>query len=223
MREFSLEEISQYNLVHSLVAPAPDDVSVDPERDEKSIQALTRNFLLGLQADFPATVPTIFRTGDKLYLPREDEGHDAHDEAGGCLLCAGVLDANDDDAACALGATKFSEQLSQKGPHSFQPDDLLTEKLAKGLNLIEAENECVNGEKNGDGCSGEGLCSEGGGGCSSSSKAEEITADDVNKLLCYACRITRMQMSTIPAFLIQEAGRRKRAARMKEEIQDFLL
>ena len=33
-----------------------------------SIRKLTEEFLVGLQADFPATLSTVFRTGDKLQV-----------------------------------------------------------------------------------------------------------------------------------------------------------
>ena len=33
-----------------------------------SIRKLTEDFLVGLQADFPATLSTVFKTGDKLQV-----------------------------------------------------------------------------------------------------------------------------------------------------------
>ena len=50
-----------------------------------------------------------------------------------------------------------------------------------------------------------------------------MTANDVDRFLCYACRITRRQMDKVPEFLTAEVGRRMRSERMKQEIGDFLL
>ncbi|XP_022704749.1 cytoplasmic tRNA 2-thiolation protein 2-B-like isoform X2 [Varroa jacobsoni] len=59
LREFSDEEIEKYLFSGDLPVP------VTPKLPA-GIQRLTRDFVNGLQAEFPSTVPTIWRTADKV-------------------------------------------------------------------------------------------------------------------------------------------------------------
>ncbi len=64
LREFSVEEVSFFHEHCGTETP------VEQEKNSKkggTIRDVTEGFLLGLQAGFPSTVPTIFRTGDKLF------------------------------------------------------------------------------------------------------------------------------------------------------------
>ena len=63
------------------------DISVEDEqtRSENCIKQVTENFILGLQEGFPATIPTICRTGDK--MSRLIESCDVVK----CALCGGRL------------------------------------------------------------------------------------------------------------------------------------
>jgi cytoplasmic tRNA 2-thiolation protein 2 len=64
MREFSREDVENYNSFHDFgFGFSRPSFSPDPF---SSIERLTESFVVGLQKDFPATIPTIFRTGDKL-------------------------------------------------------------------------------------------------------------------------------------------------------------
>ena len=68
---------------------------------------------MGLQEGFPSTVPTIFRTGDKLQL------ESAANDGLKCVVCEGIVDtaeeAGQDKNCTALEATNFSKLVSQKG------------------------------------------------------------------------------------------------------------
>ena len=71
---------------------------------------------MGLQEGFPSTVPTIFRTGDKLQL------ESAANDGLKCVVCEGIIDtatsteeAGQDKNCTALEATNFSKLVSQKG------------------------------------------------------------------------------------------------------------
>ena len=95
MREFSEEEINLYNefsltehkdSIQKLKHEQDKDIQ-DSEDSLYSIQTLTRNFLGGLQENFPATIPTIFRTGDKLSTC-EDITLD-NNEIDRCIICNG--------------------------------------------------------------------------------------------------------------------------------------
>lgn len=67
-----------------------------------SIQRLTEDFVVSLQSQFPSTVPTISRTGDKLHV----ESGEAT-----CALCLAPLDTDPRDCS-AMDATQFSKSLS---------------------------------------------------------------------------------------------------------------
>ena len=78
-------------------------------------------------------------------------------------------------------------------------------------------------------CSGGG-CGDGagsGGGCCASKKSNGATGptrEDVERELCYSCRLTVSTMKkSVPEFLLVESGKRARRRAAKEEIQDFLL
>ena len=58
MREFSHEEIDVY--VQKVLVPAGVRPIAD-NQEKDTIRGLTQKFLLGLQVNFPATIPTIFR------------------------------------------------------------------------------------------------------------------------------------------------------------------
>jgi cytoplasmic tRNA 2-thiolation protein 2 len=65
LREFPANEVVMYatfNGLHSVSIPHL--TTLEPEHT--SIERLTESFVAGLQVDFPSTVSTVFRTGDKL-------------------------------------------------------------------------------------------------------------------------------------------------------------
>lgn len=80
MREFMTKEIALYNFfnnVKTVLIPTMGTMS----QSHASIDRLTEDFISGLQADFPFTVSTIFRTGDKLSVKESSE------DTAACALC----------------------------------------------------------------------------------------------------------------------------------------
>ena len=71
LREFSKKEIALYNSLNGLpgavIAPTFSMLQ-DPDY---SIEKITENFLVELQEGFPSTIPTLFRTGDKMHATEE--------------------------------------------------------------------------------------------------------------------------------------------------------
>ena len=87
MREFMTKEIALYNFfnnVETLLIPTLGTMS----HSHASIDRLTEDFVSGLQADFPFTVSTIFRTGDKLSVKEVSEDVTA------CALCGIPMSVN---------------------------------------------------------------------------------------------------------------------------------
>ncbi|XP_026802552.3 cytoplasmic tRNA 2-thiolation protein 2 [Pangasianodon hypophthalmus] len=195
MRDYSSKEIGFYNRlfeVQSVFIPGLDTKTAD----KASIQRLTESFVVKLQADFPSTVSTVYRTSEKLHTacpPRSS----TTEAAAKCLLCLCALDTKADDAS-AFHATLVSEQLSRGA---------LQEKR-------QSDAGCCQGQKQ--------AC--GDGGCCSTSRVPIAT--DLKSLLCYSCRLTIKDMTAVdslPPYITSEAEKRQRRAAMKEEISEFLL
>ncbi|XP_009475764.1 PREDICTED: LOW QUALITY PROTEIN: cytoplasmic tRNA 2-thiolation protein 2 [Nipponia nippon] len=73
MREYMAKEIAFYN--HFFDVPTVIAPPLPTKRREKpSIHQLMERFLLGLQEDFPSTISTVYRTGEKLSpVPAQEE------------------------------------------------------------------------------------------------------------------------------------------------------
>ena len=173
---------------------------------------------MGLQEGFPSTVPTIFRTGDKLQLESGNSGNSLS-----CVICEGIIDTapSDENMCCtALEATTFSRMVSEKGPKGLVNDQLTLEKFNQ-LSIEDNKNCAPENSSNesSESCSGEGSCGE-GGSCKSSSKKSEI---DWNSVLCYNCSHIVKDPENFPKFLKESAMKSIRHNQMKNEIQDFLL
>lgn len=69
LREFPRSEVLSYAELYNL--EAVELTSMIPEKT--SIERLTESFINGLQTEFPSTISTVFRTGDKLSLNENTE------------------------------------------------------------------------------------------------------------------------------------------------------
>jgi len=192
MRDVSGKEVAVYAHLHGLPTVAKGKAWGAGENVLYSLHRLTEDFLVGLQQDFPATIPTIFKTGDKLCVETKDTE--------GCLLCQATLDTDVQDH-CALQATKFSSLVSERGR-----DEELGREAATALESREAM------ESNGSLCGREKVdqqcCGEGDGSCRSSSKTEMLNLGEVMDQMCYSCRRTLAkvkQVEDLPAFILKEA------------------
>ncbi|XP_044126442.1 cytoplasmic tRNA 2-thiolation protein 2 [Bufo gargarizans] len=193
MREYSLKEISFYNRlfnVHCVFIPTMETKAPD----NSSIQHLSESFLTKLQADFPSTVSTMYRTSEKLNISRKETAEENVQQER-CLICMCTLDTRVGESS-AFRATQVSQNFSQK----------------RLKNNADPEKQC---------CSS-GQCCESAASCSS----RVPQTQDVMPLLCYSCRGTVRDMtsvSTFPPYILQEAEHRSRRVEMRREIQDYLL
>ncbi|XP_068267780.1 cytoplasmic tRNA 2-thiolation protein 2 [Nyctibius grandis] len=109
MREYAAKEIAFYN--HFFGVPT---VVTPPlptkRRDKPSIHRLMERFLLGLQEDFPSTISTVYRTGEKL-SPAPAK---ASSESERCLLCLCALDIAGEEEL-ALEPTLIMEEPELEG------------------------------------------------------------------------------------------------------------
>ncbi|XP_059215040.1 cytoplasmic tRNA 2-thiolation protein 2 [Centropristis striata] len=213
MRDYSAKEITYYNRIFNV--PSVLIPSLDSKTTEKSsIQHLTESFVTKLQADFPSTVSTIYRTSEKLQTACKSSS--TADPCDRCLLCMCTLDIAVESAS-AFNATLISEQLSQTNLSGATSASI--PKQLPASHWEASTGPC---------------CSSGGGencgktasvgGCCLPAKVPETS--DLRSLLCYSCQLTVKDMLTVeilPQYILSEAQRRQRRSQMKEEISEFLL
>ncbi|XP_038610661.1 cytoplasmic tRNA 2-thiolation protein 2 [Tachyglossus aculeatus] len=192
MRDHTLKEIAFYNRMFAV--PSVFSVAIDTKAPEKaSIHRLMESFVLKLQAEFPSTVSTVYRTSEKLIQAPPDGRRPPLR----CLLCQCHMDVDRDGTATAFWATRISEQLSQKPP----PPPPGRSCCSRGA----GDRCCRNTRPPGQGMD---------------SRANFL------QLLCYGCRVNMRDlpsMESFPPYILTEARTRSHRARMKEEIQEFLL
>ncbi|KAG9352493.1 hypothetical protein JZ751_020907 [Albula glossodonta] len=208
MRDYSSKEIAFYNRMFGV--PSIFIPGLDTKAPEKaSIQHLTESFVTMLQADFPSTVSTIYRTSEKLHTAHPPHSSEMETVAK-CLLCLCALDTKEEEAS-AFHATLVSERLSEKRvPESAQVGSAST---------ADTVGQCCSS-----GVGQEGSCSGRGQGCCSSNPTP--VTPDLKSLLCYSCRLTIKDMTAVeslPPYIVSEAERRHRRSQMKKEISEFLL
>merc|ERR1711915_1019841 len=198
MREISSKEVSLYCVYNHLVTWHGQEVQGVGD----TIRNVTQEFLLGLQENFPSTIPTVNRTGDK--LTAVDDLTDDENDEDTCLMCGSSLDTSTDTRHNALQATQYSSFISAGG-----------------------EGAKINGKGNVENCKAEAdeCCGEGDGSCKTN-LGPKITVSDVLNYLCYTCRRTFDHVSRVrdlPRFLVDKVKTQKIRGQMKSEISEFLL
>ncbi|KAI5619767.1 cytoplasmic tRNA 2-thiolation protein 2 [Silurus asotus] len=223
MREYSSKEIGFYNRlfkVQSVFIPGLDTKAAD----KASIQRLTESFVVKLQADFPSTVSTVYRTSEKLHTACPPQSSTT-EPAPKCLLCLCALDTK-----ITGESHHVTSQYIYYDASAFRAT-LLSKKLSRGPLEEKEHNDagCCQGK--------EQACRD--DGCCSTSRVPAAT--DLRNLLCYSCRLTIKDLCTLmiscpksefalqtaveslPPYITSEAEKRQRRAAMKKEIGEFLL
>nr|XP_056718730.1 cytoplasmic tRNA 2-thiolation protein 2 [Euleptes europaea] len=194
MREYSAKEIAFYNRLFGV--PAVFTPSLDTKApDRASIHRLIESFLYKLHSEFPSTISTVYRTGEKLgTTPRDaDAGGDAEPER--CLLCLCTLDTNVVDGS-SLQSTLLSEELCQKPPPS-------------------AGSGCCGGPPTQTGC-----CR---GPPTAGAIPPQVQLFPLLCYSCRLTVKDMTCLEPLPLYIHSEAERRQHRAAMKQEIQEFLL
>lgn len=177
MREFMIKEIALYNYFNRV-----ETVSIrklgSMTHSHASIDHLTEEFVSSLQLEFPFTVSTIFRTGDKL------SGKEFSDDHPICAFCG---------VPSILGERLHSVDLYDSTRPSSSTSD---------------------------------CCSDCNGRCSSSS-GQQLSKEAFIQTLCFGCQLTfkdtRLNLSHLPAYVVEVAKKTHHRAQMKEKIKDFLM
>ena len=137
-----------------------------------SIKSCTRSFLSNLQDGYPSTVPTVFRTGNKLLPYKYKDNIDTGDNLEQlCGFCNGPLDCNQTEAS-ALYATMLSQKLSTLTVSNQNTTNCTEESKRNGF----MHTSCLTDEEKGD----ESLFKY----------MEFIRQEDFHSIMCYGCRIT---------------------------------
>lgn len=148
--------------------------------------------MLRLQAQFPSTVSTVYRTSEKLVKAPRD-GRAAGPPGPRCLLCMCALDVDTADSATAFGAQTLN--LSQTQPPA-QP----------------AEARVPTGP-----CSSAGM--DGAQGCCQAARphGRGDPRPQVVQHLCYGCRVTVRDLPSLdplPPYILAEAQLRSQRHRL---------
>ncbi|XP_027629270.1 cytoplasmic tRNA 2-thiolation protein 2 isoform X1 [Tupaia chinensis] len=195
MCNHTLKEVAFYNrlfAVPSVLTPA-----LGTKAPEKaSVHRLVEAFMLRLQTQFPSTVSTVCRTGEKLLkAPRSGPAGPP------CLLCACTLDVDTADSATAFGAQIFS----------CAPGTQLPSLLARA-GEPQAPSSSP-GESGAQGC------------CREACKRDEHRACVVEQL-CYGCRANLRDLPSLdplPPYILAEAQLRSQRAWVQQQIQEYLI
>ncbi|CAL8254108.1 unnamed protein product [Lota lota] len=206
MRDYTAKEISLYNYmwnVPSVFIPSLETKTAD----KSSIQRLTESFVVKLQVDFPSTVSTIYRTGEKLQTANFTE--DIEGAPLKCLLCMCALDTTLGETS-AFQATLISEQLSNVGTTHPMQGHLRPDTQTKCCSPCDQQD----GEEQ---CEAHAVC------CSHFKGGDSM---NLESLLCYSCQQTVKDMTSVeflPQYIMSEAKRRNRRSQIRREISEFLL
>ncbi|GLH09716.1 uncharacterized protein GBIM_14759 [Gryllus bimaculatus] len=172
-----------------------------------SIQRLTEKFITELQKDFPSTVSTIFRTGDKL----TSEGT-RNVECKTCLLCETPLDTLKQDSS-SMQATEFSQLISS--PMFADVKDLLTHSSS------DLHSNAISSMGDSNCCTSNYQCT-----CISQNHLQKLDFEQIKENLCYGCRLIVKEMDSLdflPGDITSSAKTEIMQKQLRKEIQDFLL
>ncbi|GLH09715.1 Cytoplasmic tRNA 2-thiolation protein 2 [Gryllus bimaculatus] len=206
MRDFMKKEIAFYMVFKNIGSVSYPKLSskVDPF---SSIQRLTEKFITELQKDFPSTVSTIFRTGDKL----TSEGT-RNVECKTCLLCETPLDTLKQDSS-SMQATEFSQLISS--PMFADVKDLLTHSSS------DLHSNAISSMGDSNCCTSNYQCT-----CISQNHLQKLDFEQIKENLCYGCRLIVKEMDSLdflPGDITSSAKTEIMQKQLRKEIQDFLL
>lgn len=113
LREFSSKEVELFN-EHCNVRFRPQTTPSTGCEPRASVARLTAKFVNGLQENFPATVSTVWRTGDKIESrPRARALAAGPSWSSRCRLCDSPLDTVDVEPCSAVAALQLTRDISR--------------------------------------------------------------------------------------------------------------
>ena len=168
---------------------------------------MTEDFVVTLQANFPATISTLFRIGDKLKSNDSVAGESSPSvDDSLCLLCLSVIEQS--SPCSASNARSVSQTISRSGPGSLKDAQV---SLLNGIPQQETKTCNSNCGSQIKSC------------CKSTTDTQPI---DWSAVLCYGCRITMeevKQPELMPINFQEEQRSRSRRQVMRQSVEQFLL
>ncbi|KAF6034398.1 CTU2 [Bugula neritina] len=142
MREFTSKEVTMYNRFYGL-NPLVVPTFTTKATSGASIDKLTETFVSGLQAEFPSTVSTIMRTGDKLSNGKVSMPDADGNTTSPCMLCLAPLDISVAESS-ALGSVRYTNQLaaSRKSDSPTSSADNISASLERSCDLNSYDSSC---------------------------------------------------------------------------------
>ncbi|XP_077295307.1 cytoplasmic tRNA 2-thiolation protein 2-like [Arctopsyche grandis] len=104
LKDLTTEDIALFTKIKNISEVQP---TIRDDNPYASIQSLTKQFVNNLQNNFPATIPTVLRTGDKI----DNSSNVVQDDDFQCVLCQSALDTQVIPCS-AIEATIFSRETS---------------------------------------------------------------------------------------------------------------
>nr|CAD7256334.1 unnamed protein product [Timema shepardi] len=176
MRDFTNKEVAFYNFFNKLEPLVISSLGTKADT-QANIQKLTEKFVTDLQDNFPATVSTVFRTGEKL------SGQSGISN-GRCHLCQAPLDTAHIESS-ALQATHFSRMVSALGPSGFDSESIQPRLATDSIGNIVENETLAKLNKEPSTC---GTCN-----CVAYPK-QVVSRSLIDELLCYGCRLITKDM-----------------------------
>ncbi|CAH0555444.1 unnamed protein product [Brassicogethes aeneus] len=137
LRLFDMKELAFYNKLNSLDPISIKQTEINPY---SSVQDLMKKFVNDLQVNYPATVTTIMKTGDKLAI--NDNGKQK------CQLCMGPI-LNSNEELSSAESTSFSHWVSTQKPDNSKEKSRQEkyDSILKHYKVSENNNYCYSCKK----------------------------------------------------------------------------
>lgn len=177
-----------------------------------SIRTVARSFVCQLDSEFYGTVPTIYRTSEKLTArlgklnnPKVNMDIESNIDDNTCILCETVLNScSQDGQLSVIRAKLFSKLVST----TFVESSSSVADNEQTKSKINAKQEkCY--------CLGNSL------------KKQSLQSYIIKKYLCYSCSLIFLRSNqthtTLPNFMLNAIQRKLQSMRLRDEISDFLL
>lgn len=193
MREFVAKEILLYNFFQGIDAISVPTLATKADC-YASIDRLTEEFVGGLQAQFPFTVNTIFRTGDKLTLK------DNYESAYHCSLC-GVPLAQADEEDITNKVDKLN--LEENQGNVTKDREMAAKDSEGGCSCIRSEKCTHDSEK-------------------TSMKTDRIMRE-LCYGCCLTVKDMKDGLDVLPTLVTESTMKHLNHEEMKEQIDEFLL
>lgn len=121
IRNLDVVEVAHYIKFNKIDCLDVEDVDIDG-LFEKSLQNVTKTFIDELQTNFPSTISTIFRTGDKISGITVDKSKII--DEGNCTFCGSGIPTEKSETIQALEYSRFVSESSCDNRLNFVRDDV---------------------------------------------------------------------------------------------------